>query len=196
MSNFFDKFRIYFNISNVAPIARRCFVKNGFDGAMTALGVAIGAYISNASDPLWIISAGIGVSIAMGLSGFFGAYITEESERSITLKNLEKSMLKKLDKSVIGKAQRFATLWVALIDGMSPFIIAMISLIPFLLTSYGTIPFFHALYSSIGMTLVILFLLGVYLGRVSKKNILVSGFKMLLAGLCLTILSFVFKIAA
>ena len=196
MSNFLDKFRIYFKISNVAPIARRCFVKNGFDGAMTALGVVIGAYISNTSNPLWIISAGVGVSIAMGLSGFFGAYITEESERSITLQNLEKFMLKKLDKSVIGKAERFATLWVALIDGMSPFIIAMISLIPFLLASLSQIPFLHALYSSIGIILVILFLLGVYLGKVSKKNILLSGFKMLLAGLCLTILSFVFKIAA
>jgi len=195
MSKFFGNLKNYLNISNVAPISRRCFVKNGFDGAMTALGVVIGAYISGATNSLWIISAGIGVSIAMGLSGFFGAYITEESERSIILKNLEKSMLKKLGKSVIGRAKKFATLWVALIDGMSPFIIAMISLIPFFLSAFNLLPFLYAFYSCIGIILIILFLLGVYLGKVSKKNIIISGLKMLLAGLLLTILSFVFKIA-
>ncbi len=195
MPKFLDRIRNYFKISNVAPISRRCFVKNGFDGAMTALGIIIGAYISGATNPLWIISAGISVSIAMGLSGFFGAYITEESERSITLNNLEKSMLKKLDKSVIGRAKKVATLWVALIDGMSPFIIAMISLIPFILSVFNLLPFLYAFYSSIGIILIVLFLLGAYLGKVSKKSIIISGLKMLLAGLLLTILSFVFKIA-
>ena len=196
MPGFFEKCKDYLNISKVAPIARRCFVKNGFDGAMTALGVVIGAYISSATDSLWIISAGVGVSIAMGLSGFFGAYITEESERTITLNKLEKSMLKKLDKSIIGEAKKFATLWVALIDGMSPFVMAMISLIPFILSAFNLLPFLNALYSSIGIILTILFLLGVYLGRVSKKNLIICGLKMLLAGLLLTILSFIFKIAA
>lgn len=195
MSRLLNKIRTYFRISNVAPIARRCFVKNGFDGAMTALGVVIGAYISGATDSLWVVSAGIAVSIAMGLSGFFGAYITEESERSMKLNKLEKSMLKKLGKSIIGKAEKFATFWVALIDGMSPLIIAMISLIPFILSNFGFLPFSHALYYSIGIVLVTLFLLGVYLGKVSKRNIIISGLKMLFAGLLLTIISFVLKIA-
>ena len=192
--SFLDRIRTYFQISNVAPIARRCFVKNGFDGAMTALGIVIGAYVSSTTNSLWIISAGVGVSVAMGLSGFFGAYITEESERSITLNKLEKSMLKKLDKSVIGRAEKFAILWVALIDGMSPFIIAMISLIPFILSTFNILAFSYAFYSSIGIILIILFFLGAYLGEVSKKNIVISGLKMLLAGLLLTILSFFLKI--
>ena len=195
MSKFLKDFKNYLNISNVAPFSRRCFVKNGFDGAMTALGIVIGAYISSTTNSLWIISAGITVSIAMGLSGFFGAYITEESERSITLNNLEKSMLKKLDKSIIGRAEKFATLWVALIDGLSPFIIAMISLIPFILSVFNLLPLFNAFYSSIGITLIILFSLGVYLGKTSKKNIIVCGLKMFFVGLLLTIISFVFKIA-
>ena len=196
MFKFLEKFKYYLNISKVTPISRRCFVKNGFDGAMTALGIIVGAYISSVTNSLWIISAGIGVSIAMGLSGFFGAYITEESERSITLNNLEKSMLKKLDKSVIGRAKNFATLWVALIDGMSPFIIAMISLIPFILSAFNLLPFLYAFYSSVGITLIILFLLGVYLGKASKRNIIISGLKMLSAGLLLTVLSFILKITA
>lgn len=196
MSKFLDRIRTYFELSSVASIARRCFVKNGFDGAMTILGIVIGAYVSGTNSPIWILTAGMGVSMAMGLSGFFGAYLTEESERSIVLNNLEKSMLKKLDKSVIGRAEKFAILWVALIDGLSPFIIAMISLIPFILTILNIIPFLYAIYSSIGITLFTLFLLGIYLGKVSKKNIMISGLKMFLVGLFLTVISFVFKLVA
>ena len=196
MPGFLKKIRTYLKISNVAPISRRCFVKNGFDGAMTALGVVVGAYISNTTNSIWIISAGIAVSIAMGLSGFFGAYITEESERSIILKGLEKSMLKKLDKSIIGRSERFATMWVALIDGLSPLIISMVSLVPFILSAFNLLSFSYALYSSIGIILIILFSLGVYLGKVSKRNVLITGFKMFLAGLILTVLSLVLKISA
>ena len=196
MSKPSERLKTYFHISDVTPIARRCFVKNGFDGAMTALGVVIGAYISGATNSLWIISAGIGVSIAMGLSGFFGAYLTEESERSIILNKLERSMLKKLGKSVIGRAKRFATLWVALVDGLSPFLIAIIGLSPFIFSFLSIISLEYAVYSSIAINLLALFLLGVFLGKTSKKNIIVCGLKMFFVGLFLTIISFVLKIAA
>ena len=194
MSNLLKKLKAYFELSSVASIARRCFIKNGFDGAMTVLGIVIGAFISEITNPIWILSTGIGVSIAMGLSGFFGAYITEESERSITLTNIEKSMLRKLDKTVLGRAEKFAIILVALIDGLSPFIISMISLIPFVFSIFNIIPILHAIYFSLAITLSTLFFLGLYLGKVSKKNALMTGFKMLLAGLLLTIISFVFKI--
>ena len=121
---------------------------------------------------------------------------TEEAERIRTLKNLERSMLKKLDKSIIGRAGKFATVWVALVDGLSPFFIAIISLIPFIFSILGFIPVVHAIYFSMGITLFILFLLGIFLGKISKKNIIISGIKMLLVGLILTLISFVFKLVA
>ena len=195
MFKFFEKIKTYLRLSKVTPIARRCFVKNGFDGAMTALGLVIGVYMAGGTNSLLIILTGISISIAMGLSGLFGAFLTEESERAIILDDLEKSMLTNLDNSMIGKAEKFATFWVALIDGFSPFIIAMISLIPLMLCHLGICLFFHAFCLSIGITLLILFLLGVYLGKVSRRNIIICGLKMLLAGVLLTIFSFIFKIA-
>jgi len=196
MSEFLKKIKIYFELSKVAPISRRYFVMNGFDGAMIILGIVIGAYLAGTSNPIWIITTGLGASVAMGLSGFYGAYATEEAERIRTLNNLEKSMLKKLDKSIIGRAGKFATVWVALIDGLSPFFIAIISLIPFIFSILGFIPVVHAIYFSMGITLFILFLLGIFLGKISKKNIIISGIKMLLVGLILTLISFVFKLVA
>ncbi|MBE0512945.1 hypothetical protein IBX38_07835 [Candidatus Bathyarchaeota archaeon] len=52
----------------------------------------------------------MGATLAMGLSGFAGAYMTEEAERAKKLNSLEKSMLTELKNSVVGKASRFASL--------------------------------------------------------------------------------------
>jgi len=193
MIGFFNRVKTYLKLSGVIPISRRYFVMNGFDGAMIILGIVIGAYISGTTDAFFIVATGLGASLAMGLSGFYGAYATEEAERIRVLNNLEKSMLKKLDKTIIAKANKFASLWVALVDALSPFLIAIIGLIPFFFSISGIISIKDAVYSSIGLILFLLFLLGVFLGRISKKNIIISGLKMLFVGLILTLISFFFK---
>lgn len=193
MLEFLNKVRTYLKLSKVTPIGRRYFIMNGFDGAMIILGIVIGVYISGVKDSLVVIATGLSASLAMGLSGFYGAYATEEAERARMLNNLEKSMLKKLDKTIIAKANKFASVWVALIDAFSPFLIAMIGLIPFFLTIPGIISFNHAMYSSIGLILFVLFLFGVFLGEISKKNIIISGLKMLFIGVILALISFIFK---
>jgi predicted membrane protein (TIGR00267 family) len=133
----------------------------------------------------------------MGLSGFAGAYVTEEAERTKKLNSLEKSMLKDLKESVIGKASRFASLWAGIIDGVSPAIAALLCLTPFFLSSYGVFPiiFMHAIQLSIAIAFAIMFLLGTFLGKLSGRNMLFHGVKMLLVGLFLTFIFLAFKIA-
>jgi len=194
MRKFFSRIRIYLNLSGVIPISRRYFVMNGFDGAMIILGIVIGAHISETTNAFFIVATGLGASLAMGLSGFYGAYATEEAERKRVLNNLEKSMLKKLDKTIIAKANRFASLWVALVDAFSPFLIAIIGLIPFFFSISGIISVKDAVYSSMGLILFLLFLLGAFLGKISKKNVIISGLKMLFVGLILTFISSIFRI--
>jgi predicted membrane protein (TIGR00267 family) len=194
MLEFLKRIKTYLEVSRVAPISRRYFIMNGFDGTMIILGIVVGAHVSGVSSAAWVITAGLGASFAMGISGFFSAYVTERAERVKIMNDLERSMLKKLDKTVIGRASRFASFWTALVNGFSPFILAIIALIPFFLTIPEIVPVDYAVYSSMGITLFILFMLGVFLGRVSKGNIFVSGLKMLLAGLFLTLISFIFKL--
>jgi predicted membrane protein (TIGR00267 family) len=194
MLEFLKRIKTYLEVSHVAPISRRYFIMNGFDGTMIILGIVIGAHVSGVSSTAWIVTTGLGASLAMGVSGFFSAYVTERAERVKIMNDLERSMLKKLDKTVIGRASRFASFWTALVNGFSPFILAIIALIPFFLTIPGIMPVDYAIQSSMGIALFILFMLGVFLGRVSKENILVSGLKMLLAGLFLTLISFAFKL--
>jgi len=180
----FKRWKRYSKISGVGTITRRYFVMNAFDGALTMLGVVIGAYFSGVLDqaPL-IISAGIAGSIAMGASGVSGAYMTEKAERTKKLKKLEKAMLKDMKKSVHGKSHRFAMIFAALVDGASPALAAMAVISPFFMANFGIISPELAFFSCITLTLVILLLLGVYLARISDENMIKYGIQMLIVGL-------------
>ncbi len=188
---FLEKIRDYIRISRVAPISRRYFIMNAFDGAMTSLGIVVGAYVAGDPEPFFIVSAGLGAALAMGLSGFVGAYVTEQAERTRELESLERSMLKDLEKSVIGRASRFASVWAGIVDGLSPALAAVVCLVPFFLSFLFPITF--AIQLSIAITLLVLFLLGAFLGKISSRNIFLHGMKLLCVGLALTLIFLVFK---
>jgi predicted membrane protein (TIGR00267 family) len=192
---FLDQIRHYIKISEVAPISRRYFIMNAFDGATTVLGVVVGAYVAGIPNELWIIWSGLGATLAMGLSGFTGSYMAEEAEGTKRLNSLEKSMLIELKDSVVGKASRFASLWAAIIGGGAPALTGGICLIPFLLSTSGLFPVELAVQISVGLALSIMFMLGALLGRISSRNMLVHGAKMLLVGLILTAIFFALKLS-
>jgi len=79
--SFFRKVRVYLKVTKATGIARRYFVMNGFDGAMTTFGIVLVSWIAGVSKPQILILAGTGACLAMGLSGFFGAYMAEKAER-------------------------------------------------------------------------------------------------------------------
>ena len=179
-----NKWRQYHKISDVGKITRRYFVMNAFDGALTMLGVVIGAYISGLiENPIPIISAGIAGSIAMGVSGVSGAYMTEKAERTKKLKELEKAMLTDLSNGLHEKSHRFAAIFAAVVDGVSPALAAMIVISPFFLANFGFISSDVAFFSCIVITMTVLTLLGVYLARISDENMIKYGFMMLLVGI-------------
>lgn len=178
------KWKRYHSISDVGKITRRYFVMNAFDGALTMLGVVIGAYVSGAiNQPTIIISAGIAGSVAMGASGISGAYMTEKAERTKKLKKLEKAMLSDMKKSVHGKSQRFATIFAALVDGFSPALAAMVVISPFFLANFGLISYEIAFFVCITITMIVLVSLGVYLAKISDESLIKYGILMLFVGL-------------
>jgi predicted membrane protein (TIGR00267 family) len=166
----------------MGPIARRYFVKNGFDGSMTMLGIIVGAWIVNVTRPEIVVTAGLGACLAMGISGLFGAYMTEKAERKRDLKNLESAMMTKLNDSVITDATTFVSFYAAVVDGGSPILTALVSLSPFFLVLHGLVAIENAYLSSIVVTLVTLFTLGMYLGKIAKENALLYGIQTLVAG--------------
>ena len=173
----------YHKISDVGKITRRYFVMNAFDGALTMLGVVIGAHVAGALNSIMIISAGLAGSIAMGISGISGAYMTEKAERKKRFKEIKKAMLSDMKDSVQEKSYRYATIFAAIVDGFSPAIAAMLVISPFFIVNFGIISSEIAFFSSITITLLVLSLLGVYLAKISDESMIKYGIQMLLVGI-------------
>ena len=183
IDNFRRKFKRYSDITQVDEIARRYFVMNAFDGCLTILGIIVGAYFSSFFDARIIIGVGFGSSIAMGMSGLFGAYMAEAAERKKKVQELEQSLLTNLENSIIVKASQFSSIYVGIVDGLAPFVAAQISVIPIYLSFFAIFTVKLAMELSMVLIIGILFMLGIFLGRISKDNLIVSGLKMVIAGL-------------
>jgi predicted membrane protein (TIGR00267 family) len=177
-----QQFKEYDDIAEIGEIARRYFVMNAFDGILTIIGVLTGSYVARVESASVVISTGLATSIAMGISGLWGAYFTEAAERKRDLDELENHTLTDLSGTRIGRASRMAGVIVALVDGLAPFLSALIALLPFFFGAYlGDI--YLSYYLSLGIALLSLFGLGAFLGTVSQGNVALWGLKMIGAGL-------------
>ena len=176
-----NRFRAYLRVSQAGNIARRLFVMNAFDGILIIMGVVIGAHLSGVTNPDVITTAGIGGSIAMGISGISSAYLAERAERRRDLKKLESAMLTNLEDTHFARASEFATVVVALVNGISPALGAIILILPYFLVPFIDVD--TAFYASLSLGLFCLFLLGIFLARISEERILISGLRMILVGL-------------
>ena len=186
------KFAELDRLTGIASLARRFFIMNAFDGMLTIIGVLIGAFVTNIENPKVIIMTGFSTSLAMGISGIWGAYLTESAESQHELNSLEQQTLTDLSKTRLGQASRQAVIIVTLVDGLAPFLSAMISLIPFFFVTFlPSIRF--AYYLSFGLIFLMLFCIGIFLGRLTKEHILISGAKMLIAGISCIILVLLVK---
>ena len=176
-----DRYREYLKTSRAQEIARRLFVMNAFDGALTIMGVVIGAHFSGVSDPHIIITAGFAGALAMGISGISGAYLAERAERKRDLRQLEMAMLKNLNNTNYARATRFASIIVAVVDGISPALSAAILVMPYFFVPEISMQW--AFYASLILGLAVLFTLGIFLARISDERPVVSGIQMIIVGI-------------
>ena len=174
--------REYSRIAGVAEIARRYMAMNAFDGVLTMIGVLMGNYVAGVRSASVVIHTGMATSIAMGVSGLWGAYLTEAAERKRELAELERASLTDLGQTRIGRASRVAVVIVALVDGLVPFVAALIVLLPlFAAGLLGNILVSYAL--ALVLALVGLFGLGAFLGHVSGRSLVGYGLRTLVAGI-------------
>jgi predicted membrane protein (TIGR00267 family) len=177
-----DQANQYNDIANVGEIARRYFVMNAFDGVLTIIGMLMGNMAAGVTNPNIVITTGLSTSIAMGISGLWGSYLTESAERKHDLDELGRSTLTDLNGSRIGRASRYAAIVVSIVDGISPLLAALMVLIPFFF--YEIFPNIQVVYyTTLSVALATLFALGVFLGNISKENLIISGIKTAVAGI-------------
>ncbi len=156
------------------------------------MGLIIGFIVSTPADLAVIINVCLGAAIALGMSGISSAYISESAERHHALDKLEDAMISDLQESTHGQAARLAPLLVALVNGLAPLIFSLLILMPLWLANLGVPLPLPPLYGAILVALVLVFLLGVFLGRIADISWLRSGLQTLLVAVATAVLIYLF----
>lgn len=191
--NLLKQTRRQLHLTQSHGILRRYFVVNGFDGALTMLGLTIGFLISGSNDISIMISACVGAAIALGMSGMSSAYLSEAAERQHALAKLEEAMITDLQDSAHGKAARGVPFLIALVNGLAPLTISIIILLPLLLSHNGIALPVSPLYAAIAIALLLIFFLGVFLGRIAGVSWLRSGVQTVLVAIVTITLIYLFS---
>jgi predicted membrane protein (TIGR00267 family) len=179
--------RFNLKLTKSGAIARRYFVIGAFDGALTILGVILGAYVSEGVNhpdlaKQLIMGAGVAGGIALAVSSTVGAYEAERVEHLLSHQQLEKAMLRPVEGSR-KEAMRVSISVSALVHGIAPLLAAFVPLVPFFF-----MPLDVAVMTAIVMTLTFLFVLGAYLGSLIKETLVYTGLRFVIAGLATAII--------
>ncbi len=175
----FKQLSLLFSITPSQSILRRYFVVNGFDGALTMLGIIMGFYISDSIKLTIIMNTCLGAAIALGMSGLVSAFVSESAEQKKQLGDLEQAMVKDLGSSAYGDAARLLPYVTAAVNSLSPLIIALIIISPIWAATLSFELSIGAVETAMLIAFLILFLLGVFLGRISGTYWLWSGIRTL-----------------
>ncbi len=206
-----QQWKRYSKMSDLGIIARRKFFNNAFDGALTCAGIVSGIFIIFLAEPLTfeskdVLITGFATALAIGISGLWGAFLSEEAERKKKVMDLKKDMAEKDDESVdfnntnkktknnkkkksktiIEKAESFATVVASLVDGGAPVLGSSLPLIPFF---FGiSLTFLHFVFSYIILAGLLIYL-GIFLGQISGGGRLRYALHLITAGVVTLIVS-------
>jgi predicted membrane protein (TIGR00267 family) len=203
----------YSKMSDLGIISRRKFFNNAFDGALTCSGIVSGIFILFLSNPTayetqQVIITGFATALAIGISGLWGAFLSEEAERKKKVIDMKKEMAdvedeseilvlkhiknnykkgeKKKPKTLLEKAERFATIVASLVDGGAPVLGSSLPLIPFF---FGiTLTLIHFIFSYIILAGLLVYL-GIFLGQISGGGRLKYALHLITAGVVTLIVS-------
>jgi predicted membrane protein (TIGR00267 family) len=182
LSDRLKKLKSHIALTKSGAIARRYFVIGAFDGALTILGVILGAYVAEGQNhpelaKQLILGAGFAGGIALAVSSTVGAYEAERVEHVLTHKHLEKAMLRPVE-GTHKEAMKVSVGISAMVHGIAPLLAAFVPLVPFFFMELDS-----AVITAIGMTTGFLFVLGAYLGSLIKEMIIYTGLRFVIAGL-------------
>ncbi len=173
-----ERFSRALDYSDKTVAVRRYFFSNSFDGVLAVMGLSLGASIVPGTQASTVVFAGIGMSIAMLVSSISGIYLTESAETKRMIKELQESLLHDVRGTVIEKAGATGTLIASLVGGISTFALALTVLSPHIISMFYKEFEPVASYASTMIGLAILFILGLFLGRLSRISSLKAGIRM------------------
>ena len=132
-----ERLAYFLRVSRSHGIVRRYFVVNGFDGALTMLGLCTGFQLGGDVSTRVAIRACLAAAIALAMSGATSAYLSESAERRRWLADLENAMVSDLSSSTHGAAARRVPFFVAAVNGLAPLAISLVIIAPLWLAAVG-----------------------------------------------------------
>lgn len=174
--------RLLLLIRRSSAIARRYLVTNGFDGTLTMLGLIMGFRTAGQVPVQVALTACTGAAVALAVSGVSSAYVSERAERQHELATLQQAMLDGLDDSAHAHTARWAPVVIAMVNGLAPFLLAQIVMLPLWLAHFGAWLPFSPYDLAIAIAFLLIMLLGVFSGRISRVFWLWAGLRALLIG--------------
>ncbi|ELZ94265.1 Integral membrane protein superfamily [Haloferax mucosum ATCC BAA-1512] len=175
----------------VRAISRRYFVSNGFDGALTCIGLVIGAFLTGITDGMTVVEIGVGAAVGLTTSGVWSVWEIERAEKRAELARIEDAMLADLDGTAVERQKVAARGINAAASGLGPLVGIVIPLLPFLAVGPG-LSMTTATLTSVFLGTAILFSFGAYMGSISNQRWYVAGVRMALAGVAVAIVNLLF----
>ena len=159
----------------------RYWIRGLMDGLISTLGVVIGAFNP---DVRIIIAAGAAGAVANGVSNVMAAFMAEYTSHYQELRQLEQATLSDLSGTVHETRIQQRMYRDAALDGMASISGGLIPLIPFFVWQ-GT----NALWVSIAVSALIMGVLGLWIGVLTRRNLIISFIKLIVmtlltAGVC------------
>ncbi len=167
---------------NLENLELEAATRGMMDGTLSTLGVVIGA---QGATPEVIIAAGISGGIANSFSNIFAAFTAYETELMVELNNIKDAMLRRdLEDTELYNEGKHEVHKQSLADGTATIFGALVPVLPYFFFRPGL-----SIYIAVAMTALLGLIVGVVMGKLSRRSMIKSGLKMAVSAIVVGVIS-------
>jgi predicted membrane protein (TIGR00267 family) len=171
-------------------VIRRFFINTLFDSTFMLLGIIVGSAFAAGANLGIIMVTMVTSSLALGISTGVSVYEAESLEQELRISKLEKAMLIDLENTAVDKKMKSITKIAMVVNFLTPIFSCMVTILPFIFVALHILEINFASWLSVTLALSILFVAGVYLGKIGKNNPWIKGLRMTGFGIIAFIIGF------
>jgi predicted membrane protein (TIGR00267 family) len=171
-------------------VIRRFFINTLFDSTFMLLGIIVGSAFAAGANLGIIMVTMVTSSLALGISTGVSVYEAESLEQELRISKLEKAMLIDLENTAVDKKMKSITKIAMVVNFLTPIFSCIVTILPFVFVALHILEINFASWLSVTLALSILFVAGVYLGKIGKNNPWIKGLRMTGFGIIAFIIGF------
>jgi predicted membrane protein (TIGR00267 family) len=167
----------------LAQAFRRYFVNTVFDSTFVSMGIVVASALVPTATVVTVVGTLFAATLALGISTGTSVYEAEKVEAEIRLRELERAMLTDLDGTEATRVLDVSRYLVVTVNVVAPLAVFLATAGPFLLSGSLTIFGIPTAFFSVAIAMMVLFIVGTYLGRLTGRPAWLKGLRMAVIGL-------------